>query len=535
MSAPNANPAASEEASRPSLGADIRAGFLVFLIALPLCLGIAMASGFPPIAGVVTAIVGGVLVSWFGSSPLTIKGPAAGLIVLALGAVQDLGQGDLSAGYHRALAVGVVAAALQIVLAWTGAATLGIAMSPSVVHGMLAAIGVIIVSKQLHTVVGVVPEATTPLQQLAEVPHSIAHANPEILALGLGALLILFAWPLVRRGFARAIPAPLVVLAFAIPMGLWFDLPHAHSYEFWGHTHEVGPEFLLALPGSLLDAIAWPDFSVIGSATSIQYVLMFALVGTIESTLSVLAVDAMDPQHRSSDLDRDLLATGVGNLVSASVGGLPMISEIVRSRANIDAGAQTIRANFFHGVFLLVFVAALPGLLTSIPLAALGAMLVYTGLRLASPREFAHAKELGRDQFALFVVTLLTTLWTNLLAGVAAGLALKVLLHMLRGASPRTLLRPRVQAELQGRDWIVRVQGAATFASLPPVRRAIGAAASGAERVVVDVSDVALVDHTFLARVEAMGRELKSASLVWVGHDAMQPVAAHPLATRRRR
>jgi MFS superfamily sulfate permease-like transporter len=494
-----------------------------------------MASGFPPISGVVTAIVGGVLVSWFGSSPLTIKGPAAGLIVLALGAVQDLGQGDLTVGYHRALAVGVVAAALQIVFAWSGAATLGIAMSPSVVHGMLAAIGVIIVSKQLHTVVGVVPEATTPLAQLAEVPHSLAHANPEILALGVGALVILFAWPLVRRGFARAIPAPLVVLGFAIPVGLWFDLPHAHSYEFWGHTHEVGPEFLLALPGSLIEAIAWPDFSVIGSATSIQYVLMFALVGTIESTLSVLAVDAMDPQHRSSNLDRDLLATGVGNLVSASIGGLPMISEIVRSRANIDAGAKSIRANFFHGLFLLVFVAALPSLLTSIPLAALGAMLVYTGLRLASPSEFAHARELGRDQFALFVVTLLTTLWTNLLAGVGVGLALKILLHLIRGASPREMIRPRVDAAQLGEDWVVRVRGSATFASLPSVRRAIVGAATDARRVVVDVSEAALVDHTFLSRVEAMGRELRATSLVWVGTDALHPVASHPLATRRRR
>jgi len=514
--------------------ADLKAGFLVFLIALPLCLGIAMASGFPPIAGVLTAIIGGILVSFLGSARLTIKGPAAGLIVIAIGAVQELGQGDPWLGYRRALAVGVVAACIQILLALFRAATIGVAMSPSVVHGMLAAIGVIIISKQAHVLVGVAPEAKEPLQLLAEVPRSIAHANPEILVLGGLSLLILFGWPLIRKQWAKALPAPIVVLAVTVPLSLWLDLDHSHAYQFLSHQFHVGPEFLVTLPGSIADAIVFPDFSVVFSGASVKYVVMFALVGTIESTLSVIAVDLMDPQKRPSNLNRDLLALSVGNLVSAFAGGLPMISEIVRSKANVDAGAQSRWANFFHGVFLLGFVALAPGLLSEIPLAALAAMLVYTGAKLASPRELVHIKQIGPDQLLLFLTTLLVTLATDLLVGVAAGLVLKLILHRVRGATFRQLFRTQVERSDDGVELRLTLHGAAAFTSLLSVRKHLANLDPRFTRVVIDVRDVAIVDHTFLSRVEELSTEWKNAKLEFLGIEALMPLSAHPHSTRRR-
>ncbi|GHH72942.1 sulfate transporter [Streptosporangium violaceochromogenes] len=452
---------------------DARSGFLVFLIALPLCLGIALASGFPPVAGIITAIIGGVLVSPLGSAPLTVKGPAAGLIVIALGAVQELGGGDLYAGYRRALAVGTVAAVLQIALALLRTASVGVAMSPSVVHGMLAAIGVIIISKQIHVVLGVKPEGEAPLRLLAEIPRSLSQANPRILLLGALALLIMFALPAIRARWARAVPAPLVALAVTVPLGLWFGLATPHTYGFGAATYHLGPEHLVRLPGTLVEAVAFPDFSVIATAASLKYVLMFALIGTIESTLTVLAVDAMAPRARPAGLNRDLLALGGGNLVSSLLGGLPMISEIVRSKANVDAGATSARSNFFHGAFLLLFVALAPALLQTIPLAVLAAMLVYTGARLASPRQLAHARRIGPDQLALFATTLVVTLATDLLIGVAAGLVLKVALHLLRGAGLPAFLRPRAEATRTGHVLHVRIPRAAIFTVLLPLRRAI--------------------------------------------------------------
>lgn len=513
---------------------DIKSGFLVFLIALPLSLGIAMASGFPPVAGIISASIGGIVVSWIGSARLTIKGPAAGLIVIALGAVQELGQGDPALGYRRALAVGVAAALLQIVLALVRGATVGITMSPSVVHGMLAAIGVIIMSKQIHTVVGVHPSAESPLELLAEVPHSLAHANPEILLIGLVSLAILFLHPLLKQKRLKAIPAPVYVLLVAVPLGLHFDMDHAHTYHLWSQTFALGPEYLVTLPTSVMSAMAFPDFSVILSMTSLKYVIMFALVGSIESVLSVLAVDSLDPERKASNLNRDLFATGVGNLLASSVGGLPMISEIVRSKANIDAGATSSRSNFAHGLFLAVAVALAPTLLHQIPLAALAAMLVYTGARLASFDEFIHAKKIGNDQLLLFVTTLLLTLATDLLVGVAAGLALKVVLHWRRGMPLSLLFKTRVEQNKKADVLTVRLEGAASFASLLAVRRAFEQVDGETRSVEVDLSKAVLVDHTFLTRVQSMSEDWPNAELSLIGLEQMNASSSHPTATRNR-
>ncbi len=513
---------------------DLKSGFLVSLIALPLCLGIALASGFPPISGVITAIVGGVLVSFLGSARLTIKGPAAGLIVIAVGAVTELGQGDPVTGYKRALAVGVVAALIQIAFSLFRVATAGVAMSPSVVHGMLAAIGVIIISKQSHVLLGVTPTAKEPLQLLAEIPNSLLHLNPEIALIGGLALLILFGMPLLPYRWARKVPAPLVVLAFAVPLGIVFDLGHDHIYRFWGDTFQLGPKALVTLPGSILDAIVFPDFSQIASAVSIKYIVMFALVGTIESTLTVLAVDAMDPERKPSNLNRDLFAVGVGNLVAASIGGLPMISEVVRSKVNLDSGARSQWANFFHGSLLLVAVSLAPTLLHHIPLAALAAMLVYTGTRLASPRELGHAWKIGPDQLLLFTTTLVVTLATDLLIGVGVGLALKLVIHSIRGAYPSTLVRTRVDRTRTGEELRLTIRGAAAFPSLLKVRKELAVVDTDVRRIVIDLTEVRLVDHTFLSRIEAMGAEIGTAKLEIQGLEDMRAASSHPHATRRK-
>ncbi|TNE84547.1 MAG: SulP family inorganic anion transporter [Deltaproteobacteria bacterium] len=515
-----------------SITADAVSGFLVFLIALPLCLGIAMASGFPPVAGVLTAIVGGVVVTFLGSAELTIKGPAAGLIVIALGAVTELGMGDPALGYKRALAVGVVAAVLQIVIALTRAGVIASVMPPSVVHGMLAAIGVIIIAKQTPVMLGVQGAHGEPLEMLMEIPHYIGEANPEVLLVGIISLATLVFLPLIPG--LKKVPAPMVALGLTIPLGLALHFGEAHTYEMNHHVYELGPKFLVQLPGSLLDAVAFPDFSVITSPASIKYIIMFALVGSVESLLSVIAVDAMDPQKRVSDLNKDLLATGIGNLICASIGGLPMISEIVRSKANIDSGAQSKYANFFHGLALLLFVALLPGLLQQIPLAALAAMLVYTGARLASPGEFRHAWHIGADQLAVFLTTFLVTLATDLLVGVAAGLVLKLALHVARGASPVAMLKSPVEIAREAERLRIVVHGPAVFTNLLSVRRALHDVDESVTVVELDVSDATIVDHTFLEKVHLAADEWPHAKLEVVGLDALQPASDHPYATRRR-
>ncbi len=521
----------SQQLGRPGLS-DLKSGFLVFLIALPLCLGISIASGFPPAAGILTAIIGGMLSTFTGGAKLTIKGPAAGLIVIAIGSVMELGQGDMQLGYERTLAVGVVAALIQIIFSFIRAATLGVIMSPSVVHGMLAAIGVIIIAKQSYVMMGVKPVSKEPLELLAQIPQSLSHSNPYVLFLGLLSLVILFLLPRLPWKSVKALPAPIWVLLVTIPVALLMEVHTAHDYSFASLQYHLGPEYLVQLPHSLLSIFTFPDFSQLLTLGSIKYIVMFALIGTIESTLSALAVDSMDPNKGSTNLNKDLFATGLGNLFSSLLGGLPMISEIVRSKANVDAGAQSRWSNFFHGAFLLLFVALVPMLLNQIPLAVLAAMLVFTGARLASFSQLMHIKKIGVDQLVLFSTTLFVTLATDLLVGVGVGILLKLALHLLRGVPFKSIFYPKINSQLKQRDLSIHIDGAATFSSILPLRRAIQQGCHSVENVIINFSNSHLIDHTFLSYLDTLRQEWPTLNFKLEGLGELKSLSQHPHATK---
>jgi MFS superfamily sulfate permease-like transporter len=533
------------------LRADALAGFLVFLIALPLCLAIAKASGFPEIAGVFTAIVGGLITPWISNSQLTIKGPAAGLIVIVLGAVTAFGftpnpqsaaevAGNLGA-YKMALAVGVVAAIIQILFGLFRAGVLGDFFPSSAVHGLLAAIGVIIISKQVPVALGVAAKGE-PLELLAKIPEEFLHLNPEIATIGLVSLLILFLFPLIKNPIIRRIPAPMIVLAIAVPLALMFDLAHEHDYTVLGHHYTVSKSYLVNVPSSLASAISYPDFSVFASPTlrwkAVQWVIMFALIGSLESLLSAKAIDILDPQRRKTDLNRDVLAIGVGNLVSASIGGLPMISEIVRSRANIDNGAKTKFANLFHGMFLLLAVAFAAAMIRTIPLAALAAMLVYTGFRLAHPREFLHVYQIGREQLVVFVGTIVAVLATDLLVGIFIGIGIELLIQFINGVPLTSLLRPGTEVrQIDERTWLICPRHSAVFFNWIPIRSKIerhGLAQN--MNVIVDLSNTQMVDHTVMEKLHQLEREFaeRGIALAIVGLDEHVTLSSHPAAARLR-
>jgi MFS superfamily sulfate permease-like transporter len=523
------------ESPRQAWKADAISGFLVFLIALPLCLGISTASGFPALAGIITAIVGGVLVTFIGGAPLTIKGPAAGLIVIALGAVTDLGDGveGSTVGYRRALAVIVVAGVLQAILGVMRAGKLGDFFPSSVVHGMLAAIGIIICSKQLHFVVGVAPTAREPVALLMELPHSFANFNPEVLLIGATSLFILFGWPMIKNKTIKKIPAPLVVLFVAIPLGLLFDLEHEHHYTFLGSDYSVAPRLLVTISGSLASAVTFPDFSHLMDGTSIRYIVMFTLVGSIESLLSAKAIDSLDPQRRKSNLDRDLVGIGVGNAISGLLGGLPMIAEIVRSSANLNNGAKTRMANFFHGVFLLIFVATAPMLIHMIPVAALAAMLAYTGTRLASPAEFARTWKVGREQLLIFVTTMIGCVAVDLLVGVAMGIACKIIIHLVNGAPLRSVFRAETAVAASEETTTISVTGAAVFSNYLGLKGVLEKPSTST--VIVDLSACRVVDHTVMERLHEVSMEMsaRGRKLVVRGLEKHQMLSQHPMAARR--
>lgn len=252
------------------------------------------------------------------------------------------------------------------------------------VHGLLASIGVLVISTQVPIVLGV-EAGGTPLQRLAGIPGYVMDMNPVIALIGGISLVIMFGFPFIKNPKLKLIPAPMLVLLVAVPTGMYFDIGTEQIVAFAGHEASLGPRYLVDVPDNMFTALTFPDFSGVMTKTGITYIIMFSLIGSVESLLSAKAVDQIDPWRRKTNMDKDLLAVGIGNTAAAFVGGLPMISEIVRSKANIDNGARTRFANMFHGFFLLAFVALVPALIDRIPLAALAAMLVFTGFRLASP------------------------------------------------------------------------------------------------------------------------------------------------------
>lgn len=513
---------------------DLVSGFLVFLIALPLCLGISLASGFPPLAGIFTAIIGSIVATSISNSELTIKGPAAGLIVIVLGCVADFGGDGMAGGwsdadmqaYRATLAVGLVAAILQVSLGAMRIGIIGEFFPTAVVHGMLAAIGVIIVLKQIPVALGVTAKGE-PLELLRKLPDFILSANPTIATIGLVSMAIMFCWPVFGASYPwlKRIPSALLVLAVAIPMGMAADLLHQHTYYFAGYEYKIGEQYLVQMPTrvfGMFSELTTPDLMALTQPKAWWWVLLFFSIGSLESLLSAKAVDRLDPYKRKSNLDRDLVAVGVANAAASLVGGLPMISEIVRSRSNIDNGAQTRFAGFWHGMFLLICVGLIPTILHLIPLAALAAMLVYTGFRLAHPREFVNVYKIGREQFIVFITTVIAVLATDLLIGVLIGIGVKFMLYVIDGVPLRSLFKPYLEVEPgDGDTCVIRAHQSAVFSNWIPFRRELESVGLvNRQNITLDLSGTTLVDHSVMEKLHEMqgifsqeGLELKLVGL----------------------
>ncbi len=555
---------------------DIVSGFLVFLIALPLCLGISLSYGFPASAGVFTAIIGAIVTTFISNSELTIKGPAAGLIAIVAPCVMSFGwsgvAGDFNLeAYRCALAVGVAAGVLQILMGIFRVGSLGDFFPSSVVHGMLAAIGVIILAKMLPAALGV-KVGGAPLDLLLGLPTILRHFEPSIAVIGLVSVSIMFVWPFVQSKIVKlkAIPAAMIVLAVAIPLASALDLASKHTNAVSldhkkteatvaSATADKTPtaaesaapaepaakpaapaksDTLISVPafGETFSSLTFPKFDALLQPHAWQWVFMFAIIGTLESMLSAKAMDLIDPWKRKTSLDRDNIAVGIANTVCAFVGATPMISEIVRSRANLDNGARTRFADMWHGVFLLAFVSLLPFVISMIPVAALMAMLVYTGYRLAHPREFAHVYHIGAGQLVVYCATMIGCVAIDLLAGVAIGIAVKLIIHVLGGAPVGSLFKSTVAIEDAGGTTVLNVSRSAVFSNWLGLKKRILQAATG-DRVIVDLSETRLVDHTVMSNLAQLKSEftIRQCELVIRGLDDHKAVSHDIAAARRKR
>ncbi|MEN9371435.1 MAG: hypothetical protein RLZZ64_510 [Bacteroidota bacterium] len=413
--------------------ADLLPGMVVFLVALPLCLGIAVASGAPPFAGIISGIIGGIIVGSLSNSNVSVSGPAAGLIAIILAAVTQL-------GYETFLVSVVIAGLIQLTLGFAKAGGISSYFPTSVIEGMLVAIGIIIIKKELPHAIGydLENEGDFYSYQLlkedegffGELIHSFNFAHTGAMIVAIVSLAILIAFnkvPALKK--IKALPGALVAVIAGIVLNKVF--------EFTQPSLIIANEHLVTLPkaasiGDFINQFSTPNFAGFSNPQVWITGITIAIVASIETLLCLEAGDKMDPYKRYSNANTELKAQGVGNILSGLIGGLPMTSVIVRTTANINAGAKTKFSAIVHGLMLLLTVILIPGILNMIPMASLAAILLMIGWKLASPKVFKHMWHSGLQQFIPFIITVVAVVFTDLLKGVGIGLVVSIF-YILKG------------------------------------------------------------------------------------------------------
>ena len=466
---------------RSVLASDVPASLVVFLVALPLCMGIALASGAPIMSGLIAGVVGGLVVGMFGGVPLLVSGPAAGLAVMVFGFIQEL-------GFAATCAAVAAAGLIQMALGGMKVARAALGISPAVIHGMLAGIGILIVLGQLHIVLGGSPQSNA-WANLRELPGQIADLHGPATILGLVTIGLLVLWQFMPNNPLKKVPGPLV----AVVVG-------SVAAAVWGTDVKR-----VELTGSLFESMQLPSLPTHWGAF-VTAVLSLALVASAESLLSAVATDKLHTGPRAN-LDKELFAQGMANTLSGLLGGLPITGVIVRSAANISAGAKTRASAFLHGVWMLLFVSLLGAHLGLVPLTVLAGLLVHVGTKLVN---LHHIQELRkRGELSVYVVTVAGVVGINLLAGIGLGFAVAVARLLWR------LGRVQVQVKKAGEVHQVRVGGALTFVGVPQLSAALAAVPTGAQ-VELDLA-VETLDHSGYEALESWCQNhRKTGGKVWM-------------------
>lgn len=478
---------------------DLPAGLVVFLVAVPLCLGIALASGAPLFSGVIAGIVGGILVTIFSGSSLGVSGPAAGLAVIVLAAIEELGS------YEVFLVAVMIGGAIQILLGIGRAGIIGYYFPTSVIKGMLAAIGIIIFLKQIPHAFGydadpegdmsfIQADGENTFSELINMINFISPGAILIASLSLG-ILILWEQPFIKRiKIFEVVQGPLVVVTLGIVLGMVLQ----------GTSYGIAAGSMVNLPVS--DSLAGfagqftlPDFSAITQSGVWVVGITIAIVASLETLLSVEATDKLDPQKRVTPTNKELRAQGIGNMVSGLIGGLPVTQVIVRSSANIQSGGKTKMASLIHGIMLLLAVLLVPNLLNKIPLASLAAVLMVVGYKLAKPSLFKEMFRKGYLQFLPFMVTIVAIVFTDLLVGIGIGMAVAIFNILIKNLKNPYVLKETHDATDE--HYRIELSEQVTFLNKAQILKQLNAIPNGAE-VLIDTSKCVFIEHDVIEIID---------------------------------
>ena len=481
---------------------DLIAAISVSLIALPLSLGIALAAGAPAMSGILSAVVGGVVTTFFRGGHVSINGPAKGVIAVILLGITLMDDGSGQA-FNYVLGAIVVSGAIQTLLGLLKLGRLADIFHSSVILGILAAIGIIIFAKQIHVALGTHSESSNIVQNLIDAVLLIPEANPFVVLISLTGLIILLFHSKISFRLFQFFPAPIWVIALSIPFVYLFNFFDAQTLTFFGKSYDVGPSLLLEIPENIMDSILFPNFSMINTIEFWTTVFSLLIITSIESLAIAKAVDKIDPYKRKTDLNKDLTGIGLSTVAAGFVGGLPIIAVIIRSTVNIHNGAKTKWSNLYQGILLLVLIVVLGPLMRQVPLCAFAILLVFTGFKLASPGVFKQVYDHGPEQLIFFIFTMVLTLYTNLLVGLVGGLSLALATHMLLAKLPISQFFKMVYnsgsdlSQIAEDRYELKIKGIANFLSIPRIDKLIKKIPDGVE-VRVDLTDTKLVGITFM-------------------------------------
>lgn len=500
------------------LKTDILAGLVVFLVALPLCLGIALASGAPLFAGIIAGVIGGIIVGYLSNSELSVSGPAAGLTAIVLVAISSLGS------FEAFLMAVTLAGLFQIALGFAKAGTISNYFPSNVIEGMLAAIGIIIILKQLPHAIGYDKdnegdfffiEKGTGHNTFTALIDAVNYTHLGAALITLLSLAVLIAWtkvPFLKQ--LKVVPGALVAVVLGVVLN--------EVFKSTGSNLAISQEHLVSLPipasfADFLGQFSRPDFSAIGNPNVWVVAVTIAAVASIETLLCIEAADKMDPLKRFTNTNTELKAQGLGNLLSGLIGGLPMTSVIVRTSANVNAGARTKISAIAHGIFLLVAVLAIPSILNKIPLACLAAILLMTGWKLAHPAVFKHMWNNGKFQFAPFIVTVLAVVFTDLLKGVAVGLAVSIF-FILR-ANMKLAYYFKREAHHTGETIHIDLAQEVSFLNKAAIKQTLAHLPENS-KVVINASNSVYIDHDVIELIKdfvTLGSKDKDISVSLIG------------------
>jgi carbonic anhydrase len=513
-------------------------GFVVSLIALPLGLGLALASGAPPISGIIAAIVGGIVVSLIGGSHVTITGPGNGLVVVILAAITTLGDGNMQEGFLFTLAAIVISGIIMIILGFLRMGSLGDFFPGSAIQGMLAAIGIGIFAKQIHVMFGNLNAKGSIIDLLIQIPEGIINLiktnDLSILyagSIGIISLLIMIFYSKIRNRYFQLIPAPMWIVVLSVGMYYYFDLVSSSAYP-------IDKSLLIALPDDILSNFAFPNFSKIYDADFLNAVLAITLIASIESLLSIKAVDKLDPLKRRSNVNKDIRALGLATVISGFLGGLNVVTVIARSSVNVNNKGTNRSANFFHASFLVVFILLFATELRKIPLPALAAILVYTGYKLASPENIKKVFLIGSEQLIIFSITLLTTIVTSLISGIIVGILVTFIIHIIINKNIllfiKNILKPNVLMFKEEGKYYVSVQNFSSFLNYTKLKTKLDQIPES-EEAIIDFSLCDFVDHSVMENMNNYTESFtrKGGHFEVIGLDDSKPGSEHPFALRK--